>query len=186
VSETGPSRGTHSPPEGSSSAVSDTSTVTSSPIVGNPPIVEAGLPCGPRDMSGAQEPNDIQTKEPALRMPAPLATPVDRDTTSPFQEPLEHVDVFVDDFIGLVQGSKRRRRNLRRTLLHAIDDVFATPLPHETNRKEPTSVKKLLKGDGSWATQKIILGWVIDMVKKTVELTPHRKEQLQLLFDELR
>ena len=34
-----------------------------------------------------------------------------------------------------------------------IDDVLAQPLPDEAHRAEAVSLKKLLKGDGSWGTR---------------------------------
>jgi hypothetical protein len=46
-------------------------------------------------------------------------------------------------------------------------------------------LKKLLKGDGSWNTQKLILGWIMDTICQTIELPPHRKETLALIFEEL-
>jgi hypothetical protein len=39
-------------------------------------------------------------------------------------EPLAEVDVYVDDFIAVAQGSHQRLRDVRSTLLHAIDAVF--------------------------------------------------------------
>ena len=37
---------------------------------------------------------------------------------------LAYVDVFVDDFLGLVQGPRHRRCHVHRTLFHALDKVF--------------------------------------------------------------
>ena len=42
-----------------------------------------------------------------------------------FNRPLASNDVFVDDFIQLGQGGRRRMRILRRHLLHAIDEILA-------------------------------------------------------------
>jgi hypothetical protein len=53
----------------------------------------------------------------------------------------------------------------------------------DSHRQEPISVKKLLKGDASWSTQKQILGWLIDTIQSTLTLPPHR---LDRLFDILR
>ena len=47
------------------------------------------------------------------------------------------------------------------------------------------SLKKLLAGDGSWGTRKLILGWIIDSVRQTIELPPHRKETLHQIVTEL-
>ena len=37
---------------------------------------------------------------------------------------LAYVDVFVDNFLGLAQGPRHRRRHVRLTLFHALDKVF--------------------------------------------------------------
>jgi hypothetical protein len=75
---------------------------------------------------------------------------------------------------------------VRRLLLSAIDDVFAPPSQEDGHRREPSSLKKLLKGDGSWGTRKLMLGWIIDTLAQTIELPEHRKSRIQSLFDELR
>ena len=106
-------------------------------------------------------------------MPTPLPQPPSRISNRPLQERLNQVDVFVDDFIGIAQGSKRQLHNLRRNILHSIDQVLDQPRPGESLRNEAASVKKLLKGDGSWETRKLILGWIIDTLLGTLELPTH-------------
>ena len=76
-----------------------------------------------------------------------------------YQRPLQYWDVYVDDHLGATQGSPSKRKRVKRALLHALDLIFR-PLsdsdgPH---RQEPASIKKLLKGDGTWLTRKILLG----------------------------
>jgi hypothetical protein len=93
----------------------------------------------------------------------------------------------VDDFLGLSQGQRQRRQNVRRTLFHTIDQVIR-PLDDDDppSRQEPISIKKLKKGDGKWCTKKTFLGWIIDTVAGTIELPSHRKERLrQMLYDEI-
>ena len=102
----------------------------------------------------------------------------------PFSRPVGTTDVFVDDFIQLGQGGKKRMQRLRYCLLDAIDQVLAQP-GSETHRNEAVSLKKLMKGDGSWATRKIILGWIIDTIRQTIELPAHRKETLAAIFTDL-
>jgi hypothetical protein len=63
--------------------------------------------------------------------------------------------------------------------------VLARPTADETHRNEAILLKKLLKGDGSWNTQKLILGWIVDTIRQTIELPPHRKETLASIFEEL-
>jgi hypothetical protein len=40
------------------------------------------------------------------------------------------------------------------------------------------SLKKLREGDCSWGTLKLILGWIINTINMTIQLPPHRVEQL--------
>ena len=103
----------------------------------------------------------------------------------PWNRPLGHTDVFVDDFIQVGQGGEKRMYALRNHLLHAVDDILDKPLPDETHRREAISLKKLLQGDGSWATRKVLLGWILDTVRQTLEIPPHRKATLAQIFSEL-
>ena len=103
----------------------------------------------------------------------------------PLQRPIGYTDVFVDDFIQLGQGGKLRLNVLRNHLLHSIDAVLARPQLDEPLRNEAVSLKKLLKGDGSWATRKLVLGWILDSVRKTIELPAHRKAAVAEIFADL-
>ena len=85
------------------------------------------------------------------------------------------MDVFVDDFLGLAQGPRHRRRHVRRRLFHALDKVFR-PLDRQDTkqRKEVLPMKKLEAGDCLWSTCQTMLGWIVDSVNMTISLTPHR------------
>jgi hypothetical protein len=120
--------------------------------------------------------------EPAVRAEAEERAPASNQMLT---RPVNKTDVFVDDFLQLGQGSSRRLKTLRRHLLHCVDEVLAEPRPGE-NRNEAVSLKKLLSGDGSWNTRKLILGWIVDTVRQTIELPPHRKQALEEIFTELR
>jgi hypothetical protein len=63
--------------------------------------------------------------------------------------------------------------------------VLAQPTSDEPHRNEAVSLKKLLKGDGSWNTHKLILGWIVDTIRQMIELPPHQKETLAQIFEEL-
>ena len=67
------------------------------------------------------------------------------DTSS--RDPLAAVDVYVDDFLLLAQTEHNKQRVMREAL-YSIDNILrpltASDPPH---RKEPASVKKMLKGD---------------------------------------
>jgi hypothetical protein len=97
--------------------------------------------------------------------------------------PVAAVDVYVDDFLLLAQ-TEAQKRDVMRASLHAIDAVFEPLSPQDPpHRKEPASVKKMLKGDACWATTKRILGWDLDTVAGTLNLPPHRIERLHELLD---
>jgi hypothetical protein len=114
----------------------------------------------------------------AAPIPAPV-TPSGRPRAA-----LKSWDVYVDDFIGMVQGNHKHRRHVKRFLLHALDRVFRKldkkDGPH---CQEPASIKKMKKGDATWATRKIILGLTIDTLAMTVELPPHQVERIFELLD---
>ena len=116
----------------------------------------------------------------------PVANPMSTDAfplqeAGPLRPPLAYVDVYVDDFIKLVQGCINALR-VRRHTYHAIDEVFRRNDPNDANRKEPISQKKLQKGDDFWSTQKIILGWLINTVTQTIHLPQHRQDKLLTLL----
>lgn len=93
---------------------------------------------------------------------------------------------YVDDFIMGIQGlSKARAQHLRR-LLHSIDAVFG-PVDEQDppTRKDVPSRKKLLNGDAYLTTRKLVLGWIIDTPRGTLELPPHWVQRLQEIFEYL-
>ena len=98
--------------------------------------------------------------------------------------PLKKIDCYVDNLVALAQGGHQRWRRLRRILFHCIDMVFRAPDADDDEWKmDPISLKKLLKGDGSWETTKVVLGWLIDSVTGTIKLPPHRVERLTVMLD---
>jgi hypothetical protein len=113
-----------------------------------------------------------QADDSIVTRPRPLPQPENRTPLSILPGPVAHVDVFVDDFIGLAQGSRRRCRNIRRCIMHAVDQVFSQRDSDAAQRKEAISEKKLDKGDGGWSQRKEILGWQLDSNRGTLELTP--------------
>ena len=103
-----------------------------------------------------------------------------------FHRPLQYWDVYVDDFLAVAQGNKSRLRWIKRTLLHSLDRVFR-PLHVEDlrTRQEPASIKKLKKGDATWSTRKVMLGWLIDTMRETIELPPHRIKRLKEILSSI-
>ena len=75
---------------------------------------------------------------------------------------LAYIDIFVDDFLGITQGNKASREEVKRALLHSLDDVLLPLSPTDLpTRQDPASLKKMKQGNSTWATQKILLGWVM-------------------------
>jgi hypothetical protein len=86
--------------------------------------------------------------------------------------PVAAVDVYVDDFLLMAQTQSQRTQVMRNTL-QAIDEVFRPlHLQDPPHRKEPASVKKMLKGEACWETRKRILGWDVDTADHTIHLPP--------------
>ena len=88
-------------------------------------------------------------------------------------------EVFVDDYIGLVQSTDPAvLRHHSRALLHAIHQIFP-PVPGPDKTNDPVSYKKLvLEGEGIWDTKKEILGWIFDGMSRTLQLPPNKLEKL--------
>jgi len=51
--------------------------------------------------------------------------------------------------------------------------------------QEPASIKKLLKGDGTWTTRKVVLGWLIDTTRMTIQLPQHRIDCLHKILNSI-
>ena len=121
---------------------------------------------------------------PVYKGPPPVA--LSPSSLQPLTQPVRFFDVYVDDFLALGQGTPSQLKTLRRHLLHSIDAVFAPLAAADTHGNEAISVKKLRKGDGSWSTLKVVLGWLLDTIHHTISLPPHRAQRLLHIFDELR
>ena len=68
---------------------------------------------------------------------------------------------------------------VKRILFQSLDKVFRPVDSDDTSfRQEPASLKKLKKGDARWTTMKVILGWLLDTINKTITLPEHRADRL--------
>lgn len=132
--------------------------------------------------------------------PEPLSLPVASRSTLPPSVPVPDrpdphlalarrrakawVDVYMDDFIGVAQGTPKHLAWVRRVLFDSIDDIFRPLQPGDlAERQEPISVKKLAQGDAAWATSKTVLGWLLDTQSQTITLPPRRHQRLLDLLD---
>ena len=90
---------------------------------------------------------------------------------------LSYIDIFVDDFLGITQGNKARREELKRVLLHLLGDVLRPLSPENLpTRQDPASLKNMKQGDSTWSTQKNMLGWVIYSFRGTIHLLQHSSQ----------
>ena len=62
------------------------------------------------------------------------------------------------------------------TTFHAINSGFQPNGVHDTRRRHPILMKKLLKIDDVWSNQNVILGWLLDNASITIALPPHHQE----------
>jgi hypothetical protein len=157
----------------------------------SPTLIPTTPSRNPTDMpSNATKNPNLQpaVSNPALQLTMPASNPTDmpsatnvptiRDPSLPSTSTPGYVDVFVDDFLVMIQGTHQKER-VRNILMNAVDQVFrANDSDDKKSRTEPISVKKLQKGDCSWSTLKTVLGWIIDTVAMTIALPVHRVERL--------
>jgi hypothetical protein len=86
------------------------------------------------------------------------------------------LEVFVDDFIGLViPASREQLDHVASAMMHGIHDVFP---PDPDCDADPISNKKLRKGDAEWANVKEILGMTFDGTNKTIWLATEKRDAL--------
>ena len=89
------------------------------------------------------------------------------------------VEVFVDDYIGATNnGSLQHLTNLSRAMLHGIHSIFPPPAHSGHQGGDPISQKKLKQDEGRWASTKEILGWIVNGLNFTIQLTPEKSYEL--------
>ena len=97
---------------------------------------------------------------------------------------LMYVEVFIDDCIALTQRPIGRRHNVRQHLFHEIDRILCSLNGDDTQqRKGVNSLKELEQGDGTWATEKEFLRWVIHTITVTIGLPERRVRRLWEILD---
>jgi hypothetical protein len=80
--------------------------------------------------------------------------------------------------------NSKHRQHVKRSLLSSLDEVLRRVDGQDNvHRQEPASVKKMLNGDATWATRKVVLGWMLDTCAMTIQLPHHRVTRLFELLD---
>jgi hypothetical protein len=119
--------------------------------------------------NGAMHDLPMHKFEGLIKRPSPADAP--QPSTQDAATPWAAVEVFVDDFIAMSQDVGRIP-HLTRSILHGIEEVF--PGPDTTGHaggREPVSEKKIRRGEADWTTRKVVLGWLLDGERRTIELT---------------
>jgi hypothetical protein len=89
--------------------------------------------------------------------------------------PSKLLQVYVDDFCYASTEAKDGCHipRIRRASIHGIHSVFPQPeVTGHVDGKEPISTKKLEKGDGNFTSNKEMVGFLFDGIKRTVQLPP--------------
>jgi len=103
-------------------------------------------------------------------------------TNANFTNLLKLLEVYVDDFIGMIQGpAKPDLIRFTRAVLHGIHKIFPPPTDNTMmdDNDEPIALKKLQQGDGLWATSKEILGWMFDGLTRCIALPATKVTKLR-------
>ena len=101
----------------------------------------------------------LESTVPGLKIPTTGHLDLNHNQVVESKGDLAYIDIFVDDFLGITQGNKARREEVKRVLLHSLDYVLRPLSPTDlTTRQDPASMKKMKLGNSTWATQKIC--WV--------------------------
>jgi hypothetical protein len=96
------------------------------------------------------------------------------DTTDPHFRYL--LEVFVDDFIaGVIARAQSHLNHVSLSVMHGIHEVFP---PDAVSADDAISEKKLIKGDGSWAHEKEILGMTFNGKNKTIWLSTDKRDAI--------
>ena len=126
---------------------------------------------------------DLAPAHPLEQFTSPPHPTPHRPTDGATRAALAYIDVFVDDFLALRQGTPAQLRQARRHVFHSLDLLFRPNDAHDRHRKTPNSIKKLRLGDADWTTQKKLLGWVVDSVRCLISLPPERHHKIRALLD---
>jgi hypothetical protein len=108
---------------------------------------------------------------PSILCPEPLPCGDRLKGSAHYRTHLAFWGVYADYFWGMLQGGTRTRRRVKHALLRTMDTV----LRHlDSDNSVYCSIKKMVKGGSSWATTKVILGWIINTLENTISLMAHR------------
>ena len=92
-------------------------------------------------------------------------------------EALAQIEVYLENFIGFIQGGPAEQTQKTHHLFRSIDELFCPNNARYRAQEEPISLKKLAKGDARWSTTNTVLNWAIDNIKLVLTLPQAQKEK---------
>ena len=97
--------------------------------------------------------------------------------------PTAYVDVFVDEFLGLVQEGAHRRHYVWSTLFRVLDKVFQPQdANNSSNQNKVLSLKNIDTEECIWSTFHVLLRWVADTVKTKLSLPSHWEKRFRYIL----
>jgi hypothetical protein len=96
------------------------------------------------------------------------------------EDSMYNVSVYLDDFIGAAveNSSGTLLDRVTKAALHGIHSIFPPAVTGHVGGKDPISLKKLQQGDARWASEKEILGFLVDGETKTVRISDARAKEI--------
>ena len=89
-------------------------------------------------------------------------------------------DVYVDDYTSLLTvQSKKDLDHITNTAMHGIHSNFPASA---IDSDDPTSERKMIKKDGQWRVEKVVLGWGFEGSEKRIVLDVRHIDSLLLLI----
>jgi hypothetical protein len=92
---------------------------------------------------------------------------------------IDLIEVYVDDFIIATNNLNHEHlQHLARSVLHGVHSLFPPPAISKHSGEDPVSIKKLSGGEGVFAYNKEILGWIFDGNNYTIYLPPSKTSKI--------
>ena len=93
------------------------------------------------------------------------------------------VKLFLDDFIAATNNPYQSHiTNLLRAMLHGASSISPSPNFNKHQGHDPISQGKLAQGEGTWATSKLILGWIISGSDFNLQFMPIKCKKIEHLI----
>lgn len=93
------------------------------------------------------------------------------------------LEVFVDDFCCMTNNlSASHLEHFSKALICGVHSVFPPPEISNHPGEDPISQKKMEEGEATWDYTKDLLGWLVDGINYTIQLSPEKCNKLAKLL----